>query len=231
MATKKKHRKTKRLLLLLVALLLLFAGYVEIINRNSSNMTYRQKVLKAVYPAWMWFARITGKNTKTLKKEVMPTIPFHNLNATLNNGDSFNFSTLRGKKVLLVNTASDCGYTDQYSELQKLYEQHGDKLAILAFPANDFKSQEKGTDQEIAAFCRNNYAISFPLFSKSIVVKQAGQNPVYRWLTDSAMNGWNSLAPEWNFSKYLVSEDGILINYFGASVSPLDKKITDAINQ
>ena len=211
-------------------LALVFVGYVEIINRNSNGMTYRQKVLKAVYPLWMWWGKIRGKNSAELSnQQKQPAISFYSLSGTLNNNEDLNFETLRGKKVLLVNTASDCGYTDQYKDLEKLYEQNKEKLVVIGFPANDFKEQEKGSDEEIARFCKANYGISFPLMKKSSVIRSAQQNPVFQWLTDSTKNGWNNKQPSWNFSKYLVNEEGLLTNYFGPSVSPLSKDVLNAI--
>jgi glutathione peroxidase len=130
-----------------------------------------------------------------------------------------------------VNTASDCGYTDQYDDLQKLYEENKDKLLILGFPANDFKEQEKGTDEEIARFCKLNYGVAFPLMKKSSVIKRPGQNVVFKWLTDSTQNGWNTKPPSWNFAKYLVNEQGMLTNYFGSSVSPLSNEVLEAIKK
>ena len=212
-------------------LIIVFAGYVEIVNLNSTNMTYRQKILKAVYPVFMWLNKLTGKNTTELSnKKATPPVSFYSLKATLNNGEPFDFATLRGKKILLVNTASDCGYTDQYDDLQKLYEQNIDKLVVIGFPANDFKEQEKGTDEEIAQFCKANFGVSFPLMKKSGVLKNGNQNPIFQWLTDAAKNGWNNKPPSWNFTKYLVSEEGILTNYFGPSVSPVSKDVISAIN-
>ena len=225
-------RKLKRFLLVLLLCIAAFAVYVEIVNRNSRNMTYRQKVLKAVYPALMWLTKITGKKTKQLTHEkVIPPVSFYQLSAQANNGDSISFEKFRGKKVLLVNTASNCGYTNQYADLQQLSEAFPEKLLVIGFPANDFKEQEKGTDEEIASFCKVNFGVQFPIMKKSIVVPKSGQHPVYQWLTDSAKNGWNSKSPSWNFSKYLVNEEGILTHYFDPSVSPMSSTVTDAIKQ
>ncbi len=223
-------KKLKRFLVVLLILIAVFSVYVEIANRNSKNMTYRQKVLKAVYPVLMWFTKLTGKNTRELEnKKQQPRVPFYSLKGTLNNGDTLDFTTLKGQKILLVNTASDCGYTNQYNDLQKLAERYKGKLIVIGFPANDFKEQEKGTDEEIAGFCKANFGISFPLMKKSTVIRSPQQNLVYQWLTDPAKNGWNNQAPSWNFSKYIVNEEGILTNYFGSSVSPLSKDVLKAI--
>ncbi|MBM3415046.1 MAG: glutathione peroxidase [Bacteroidetes bacterium] len=193
-------------------------------------MTYRQKVLKAIYPAWMWWTKLRGKNVTQLSNETkQPPVSFYSLKGTLNDNTELDFATLKGKKVLLVNTASNCGYTDQYNDLQRLYEKAKDNLVVLGFPANDFKEQEKGTDEEIAQFCKLNYGVSFPLMKKSSVVKGETQNPVFRWLTDSSLNGWNTKPPSWNFSKYLVNESGVLAHYFGPSVSPLSEGVIKAI--
>jgi len=223
-------RKLKRFVIVVIALAGSFAIYVQIVNRNAVNMTYRQKLLKTVYPAWMWWTKLMGKNVKQLGNEnKTPVVSFYSLKDTLNNGTAFDFASLRGKKVLLVNTASDCGYTNQYSELQQLYEQYKDSLVIIGFPANDFKEQEKGTDDEIAQFCKLNYSINFTLMKKSSVIKSAGQNPVFKWLTDSSQNGWNSKQPTWNFSKYLVNKQGVLTHYFDPSVSPLSEAVVAAV--
>lgn len=206
-----------------------FAAYVIIINRNTTDMTVRQKILKAIYPAFMW---LSGKKSETLSNaQAAPAIPFYSMHMVANDGRDFDFAQLKGKKVLLVNTASDCGYTSQYDELQRLYKKYESKLTILGFPANDFKEQEKGSDADIAQFCKVNFGVSFPLMKKSIVVKSAGQNEVFRWLSDSAKNGWNNQAPKWNFSKYLVDERGALIHYFDPAVSPLSRDVISAIEK
>jgi glutathione peroxidase len=170
--------------------------------------------------------------TSTLnnKENKYPLTPFYQLRATANNGSFLNFDQFKGKKVLLVNTASDCGYTGQYDELEKLYKLFQNKLVILGFPANDFKEQEKGTDEAIAEFCRINYGVTFPLIKKTSVIRGTEQNEVFQWLTNKNKNGWNDQSPTWNFAKYLVNEEGILTNYFAPSVSPLDETVVRAIN-
>jgi glutathione peroxidase len=196
-------------------------------------MTVRQTVLKAIYPLWMSFNRLFGKRSKVLanKKNIQPFQSFYSLSVRLNNGAFLSFDSLRGRKLLLVNTASDCGYTNQYSDLQKLYEKHHDKLTVIAFPANDFQEQEKGSDEEIGNFCKINFGVTFPIALKSSVVKGHDQQKVFQWLTDKAKNGWNNKPPSWNFSKYLINEKGTLMNYFDPAVSPLSEEVKNAIEQ
>ena len=210
-----------------------FIGYVAIVNRNSKQMTYRQKLLKAVYPAFMWINKVTGRKSKVMgnSHSSAPPKSLYDLHVQLNNGDTLRFDLLKGKKILLVNTASDCGYTNQYADLQKLFESNRDKLVVIGFPANDFKEQEKGSDEEIAAFCKRNYGVSFPLATKSSVVKGDQQNEVFKWLSDKSLNGWNDQQPTWNFSKYLINEHGILTNYFDPAVSPSSDEVKNAINK
>lgn len=226
-------RFLKKLFIALLLLLIAFSGYVAIVTRNVKDMTIRQRVLKAVYPALTWFNKIAGRNSKvfTNNTPAAPPQSLYDLSVTLNNGDSVSLSKYKGKKILLVNTASDCGYTDQYDDLQKLYTENNDKLVIIGFPANDFKEQEKGTDEDIEKFCRLNYGVTFPLVKKSSVVPGPQQHPVFRWLTDKNKNGWTSKKPSWNFSKYLVNENGQLVNYFDPSVSPTGKEVMDAIKK
>lgn len=193
-------------------------------------MSLRRSILKAVYPLLMWWTNFRRRNVSLLtNKEKRPPYSFYELAVELNDGTTLQFSTLKGKKVMLVNTASDCGYTNQYADLQQLYENNKDNLVVIGFPANDFKQQEKGTDEEIAVFCQKNYGVSFPLARKTVVKRTSGQNKVYQWLNDPMKNGWNSKPPSWNFSKYLVSENGVLINYFGPSISPLSDEIKKTI--
>ena len=206
---------------------------MAIVTRNTKNMTIRQKILKAVYPAVTWFGKITGKNAKVFTNEspVIPAQSIYDLSVTLNNGDSISLSKYKGKKLMLVNTASDCGYTDQFGDLEKLYKENNDKLIIIGFPANDFKQQEKGSDEEIAQFCKINYGVTFPLAKKSSVKEGPEQNPVFQWLTDKSKNGWTSKKPSWNFSKYLVNENGVLVSYFDPSISPGSKEVLEAIKK
>jgi glutathione peroxidase len=175
----------------------------------------------------MKLGKSLGVKSKVITNEVdhKPIVSFYNLKGIVNNGLQINFQRFKGKKVLIVNTASDCGYTNQYNELQKLNELYKHNLTILGFPSNDFKEQEKGSDQEIAIFCYATFGIQFRLMKKSRVIKGDAQNEVYQWLTDRNKNGWNERQPEWNFSKYLVDENGALTHYFGPGVSPLSDDV------
>lgn len=192
-------------------------------------MTFKQKFLKLLYPLFNRLSLLTGKSNKILKSTNVATTSFYDLETILNNGQQLDFSSLKNKKVLIVNTASDCGYTNQYEGLQALYEKYRDRLTIIGFPANDFGEQEKGSDAAIEQFCKVNFGVTFPLAKKSTVIKKEGQHPVYQWLTDEDKNGWNYTAPSWNFCKYLIDENGDLTHFFEAAIEPMSKELTEAI--
>lgn len=138
-------------------------------------------------------------------------------------GEVVDFAGYRGRKLLIVNTASKCGYTGQYKELQQLHESYGDRVTVLAFPANNFLWQEPGSSEEIAEFCRENFGITFRVFRK-ISVKGTSMHLLYRWLREQS-----GQSPSWNFCKYIVDESGNVVAFFGSKVNPLDKKIIDLI--
>jgi len=147
------------------------------------------------------------------------------LSANTIDGEEFNFSSLKGKKVLVVNTASKCGFTPQYEELEELYKKYGGKgFIIIGFPANNFLSQEPGTDDEIKEFCTSNYGVTFQMMSK-ISVKEKDMHPVYQWLTSKEKNGKMDSEVTWNFQKYLIDENGQLVDFVEPKVSPLDESI------
>jgi len=145
-------------------------------------------------------------------------------------GSMVDFSKFKGKKVLLVNVASKCGFTPQYKDLQKLHELYGNKVAVLGFPANNFGHQEPGTNDEIALFCSANYGVTFQMFEK-ISVKGEDKAPLYQWLSEEKYNGWNNEEPSWNFCKYLVNEKGELIAFFPSKVEPLSDELIARINE
>jgi glutathione peroxidase len=204
---------------------------VSVLLMKKKDMSYRQSMLKTMYPVIMFPGKLMGaKNGSKLNTEnKQAQKDFYALQAVLNNGDTLSFETFRGKKVLLVNTASDCGYTGQYKELEALYQQYKDNLIVVGFPANDFKEQEKKSDADIATFCKVNYGVTFLLMRKGSVVKGSEQQSVYQWLTQPTANGWCSKAPVWNFCKYLVNEEGVLTAYFPQTVSPLDEAVTQQL--
>ncbi|PKR81755.1 glutathione peroxidase [Brumimicrobium salinarum] len=140
-------------------------------------------------------------------------------------GKSISLSKFRGKKIMIVNTASKCGFTPQYEDLQNLYETYKDKgFVILGFPSNDFMKQEPGTDQEIATFCEKNYGVTFPMMSK-VSVKGEKQIPLYQFLTRKELNGHSDSNVKWNFQKYLVNEEGKLESVYYSKTNPQDEAI------
>jgi glutathione peroxidase len=200
---------------------------------KQKNMTLKQSILKNFYAVIMWGSHLANKKNAVLENvnNAAPSQSLYALTVTDNSGKRFSLEQYKGKKIMLVNTASDCGFTAQYAGLEKLYQQHKEKLIILAFPANDFKQQEKGTDADIAQFCKINYGVSFPIMQKSIVIKNNAQNEAFKWLTNSNLNGWNNTPPKWNFTKFLVNENGILTHVFATSTSPLDKEVVTAVTK
>ena len=154
---------------------------------------------------------------------------FHDFVVNDIEGGEFDLSSLKGKKVLVVNTASKCGLTPQYKLLQALYEKYGgDNFTIVGFPANNFLKQEPGSNSEIKEFCEKNYGVSFPMMSK-ISVKGKDMHPVYQWLTKKEQNGLKDSKVSWNFQKYLIDENGKLIDYASPRTKPDNEKIINWI--
>lgn len=144
-------------------------------------------------------------------------------------GGTINFKKYKGKKILVVNTASKCGYTPQYEELQKLYSQYSKKLVVVGFPANNFGGQEPGTATEIKEFCKRNYGVTFPMAAK-VSVKGNDIAPVFKWLTTKKENGVLDAEVKWNFTKFLLDENGVLIAKFDSKVKPMSQDITKYLN-
>ncbi|MFS8617601.1 MAG: glutathione peroxidase [Solitalea sp.] len=177
----------------------------------------------SVIPALLLLAMLPSRQADAQQKD------FHSFKMKTLEGKEIDFSQFRGKKVLIVNTASECGFTPQYEGLEQLYQTYGKQgLVVLGFPANNFGGQEPGSNQEIAAFCQKNYGVSFPMFEKSSV-KGDDKNPVYQWLTSKSANGWNEQEPTWNFCKYLIDEKGKLIAFFPSKVEPMSEEITSKL--
>jgi len=201
-------------------------------SKIQSNMSTRQNMLKSVYPALTSITRFFGVNSRVVLPEEKnaPVVSLYEIPFETIAGEQSSLAAYKGKKIVVVNTASDCGYTGQYEELQTLYAQAKGEIMIVGFPANDFKAQEKGSNEQIASFCKKNYGVEFPIAAKASVVKGSNQHPVFAWLSDPAKNGWNKEAPAWNFSKYIIDEEGKLIGYFDPGVSPLGKDFLKALN-
>jgi len=134
-------------------------------------------------------------------------------------GEPVALEQFRGKKIIVLNVASKCGYTPQYADWEEYYTANKDKVVVLGFPCNDFGGQEPGSAEDIAEFCQKNFGVTFPMFEK-VQVKGDGKAPLYQWLTDPARNGWNSQEPSWNFCKYLINEKGELTHFFASKVKP-----------
>lgn len=145
-------------------------------------------------------------------------------------GKETTLAEFKGKKLLIVNVASKCGFTPQYADLEDFHKQYGDKVVVLGFPANDFGGQEPGSNSEIAQFCKKNYGVSFRMFEK-IKVTGNDAHPLYQWLSSKDLNGWNTQAPKWNFCKYLVNEKGELVKFFASGVNPMDEEVLAAVKK
>jgi len=154
----------------------------------------------------------------------------YDINIEALDGGSINLANFKGKKILIVNTASKCGYTPQYEGLEKLYEKYKGKLVIVGFPSNDFLFQEPGDAKKIREFCTKNYGVTFPMAAK-IEVKGKNMHPLYVWLTQKKYNQYSDNTVKWNFQKYLIDEKGNLINMFAPGVDPMSDDIINAIEK
>lgn len=189
-----------------------FLGAGIICTLLSCNQTTDNTVVASV--------EVDSKITKS-----MGTQTFYDFTPTTLTGESLNFSDLKGKRVLIVNTASKCGFTPQYEQLQELYDTYGgEKFTVVGFPSNDFGKQEPGSNEEIASFCQKNYGVTFPMMDK-IVVKGDDKHPLYAWLTQKELNGIDNAEVRWNFNKFLVDENGKWIAHYGSRTSPMDEEI------
>lgn len=178
-----------------------------------------------------------GSNENNIKNESAPanhysimdtTKSIHSFNVEGLDGNTISLSQYKGKKILIVNTASECGYTPQYRDLQKLYDKYQDKLIIIGFPCNNFGAQEPGTNPEIRGFCTKNYGVTFPMAAK-IEVKGDNIAPIYHYLTHKESNGVLDAEISWNFNKFLIDENGIIIKKFESGVSPMSEEITSLL--
>ncbi len=184
---------------------------------------------KLFYAVIMLKSKILPLKTDHLTntKKTLPAASFYDLQAIDEAGNAIPFSKFKGKKVIIVNTASTCGYAPQFFELEIMKNQFKNNVVVIGFPSNDFK-QERAENVSITQFCLNNYGVTFPLMQKGNVAKK-NQQQVYQWLSNAANNGWCNHAPTWNFCKYVIDEKGILAHYFSQYVSPINDEFIAAV--
>jgi glutathione peroxidase len=168
------------------------------------------------------------KDVATLSKNMEELGSFYDFKMKSLTGQEIDLSQYKGKKVVVMNVASQCGYTPQYADWQKFHEAYGEKIIILGFPANNFGSQESGTNEEIATFCEVNYGVKFQLFEKIDVIGK-NQHPLFKWLSKKDLNGWNDKAPTWNFCKYVINEEGKVTNFFASNIKPENAEFKVAV--
>lgn len=174
----------------------------------------------------------TGKSRKADQSAESGSASVYDIRIKSLDGKSvINFADFKGKYVVVVNTASECGYTPQYKDLQEFHAKYSDSnVVVIGCPCNQFGAQEPGTAEEIGAFCQKNYGVSFPLTEK-IDVKGSNQHPLYQWLTQKSKNGAGDFEVKWNFNKFIIGKDGKLLHYFGSSVKPGDSEFLSAFSK
>jgi glutathione peroxidase len=160
--------------------------------------------------------------------EQRDSVPFYALKINSLEGDAVDLGQYRGRKIVLLNVASKCGYTPQYADWQKFFDANSERVVVLGFPSNDFGWQEPGDASEIREFCSRNYGVTFPMMEK-VQVRGEGKSDLYAWLTDPARNGWNSQEPTWNFCKYVINEKGELTNFFSSKIKPDSEEFKAAL--
>jgi glutathione peroxidase len=172
--------------------------------------------------AFILFGLLIGLMTTAMAQN-----SFHDFTITTLEGEDLPLADLKGRKVLVVNTASKCGYTPQYDDLQKFHEQYGEDVVVIGFPANNFGGQEPGSNSDIRSFCQKNYGVTFPM-SEKVSVKGADRHPLFTWLAQQDINGKSGNEPQWNFSKYLIDEDGQVVGFYASGVNPFDEEFLTA---
>lgn len=163
------------------------------------------------------------------KTSQMDTLSIYDITINSLSGEKIDLEQFKGKKLLIVNTASECGFTKQYADLQILSETYKDQLVVIGVPCNQFGGQEPGNADEIMSFCETNYGVTF-LLTEKVDVKGDNQHPLYTWLTQKEMNGIKNTSIKWNFQKYLIDENGFYIDYYMSTTKPMSKKITSHLN-
>lgn len=171
------------------------------------------------------FTLLMVNNVSAQSELALAESSIYNFKVEALDGGKIDFSKFKGKKILITNTASKCGYTKQYEGLQKLYDTYKEKLVIVGFPANNFGGQEPGSNSEIQEFCKKNYGVTFPMAAK-ISVKGDDMAPIFKWLTSKSENGVMDAEIKWNFGKFLLDEKGTLLEYFPSKIEPMSEEIT-----
>lgn len=184
------------------------------------TFTEQLKIMKAI----LFLTLILVLNNQSIFAQIGESM-FYDIKINALSGEPIDLNVFKGKKILIVNVASKCGFTPQYKDLQTLFEKYGDQLMIIGVPCNQFGAQEPGTNEEIATFCEKNYGVSF-LITEKLDVKGKDQHPLYQWLTQKDLNGVADSEVKWNFHKYLINEEGELIESYGSRVNPLSEEIT-----
>jgi glutathione peroxidase len=189
-------------------------------------------MIKLIFAAILFMSCAQANNSNNTQIANMQTnetpTSIHTFSVKALDGGTINFADFKGKKILIVNTASECGYTSQYKDLQALYEKYGSKLVVVGFPANNFGAQEPGTATEIKSFCQKNYGVTFPMADK-ISVKGDDAAPIYQWLTQKSQNGVLDATIKWNFNKFLLNEKGEIIAKFDSGVGPMSEEIVSKL--
>lgn len=189
----------------------LFLGGLAFFNKNLIKNIFSKKQ-----------SILSSNDTMNLKGS------FYDFTVNDLSGKPVNLKEYEGKTLVLINVASKCGFTPQYADWQKFHEKYGDKIAVLGFPANNFMSQEPGSSEEIAEFCQKNYGVTFRMFEK-IEVAGKDKAPLYNWLSNKDLNGWNNQEPSWNFCKYLINKDGKLTHFFESKITPENPEFLKAV--
>jgi glutathione peroxidase len=175
----------------------------------------------------LWSFNVLIAQEDSQKMDMKPT--FHELSTvTTLMGETLDLNELKGKYIVVLNVASECGYTKQYADWQKFYAESAGSVIVIGVPCNQFGGQEPGQSSEIATFCEKNYGVTFPILEKQDV-KGDAVSPLYSWLTNPDQNGWNKAAPNWNFCKYLISPEGALLAFFDSEVLPSSSQFVEKL--
>lgn len=197
-------------------------------------MTLASKILLGFIigiPTWFMSCfksnKVISSKSMVNIEQVQPPTSFFDLRATSIGGEEILMSRYKGKRIIVLNVASKCGYTPQYAEWQSFFEKNADDFVVLGFPCNQFLGQEPASNAQILEFCTNTYDVTFPMFEK-VLVKGNGQHEIYQWLTNPELNGWNQEVPSWNFCKYLIDGNGRLTHFFASSITPNSTEFIEA---